>query len=93
MDHPSCPACQKGHLLPMSDLNSAFSFWVSSAPTCAYVVSSSATAVTYYKGSAVQQEKDKGGKRWTEFSFERRLRVNHCVPGRSAVEPVGRLVA
>ena len=69
MDHPPCPVCQKGHLLPMSGLHNAFTFWVCSAPACAYVVSSSGTAVTYYKGSAVQQEKDKGGKRWTEFSF------------------------
>jgi hypothetical protein len=69
MDYPPCPACQKGHLLPMSGMSNAFYFWVCSAPNCAYVVSNSVTAVTYYKGSAIQKEKAKGEKSWTEFSF------------------------
>jgi hypothetical protein len=69
MDHPPCPACQKGYLLPLSGANQAFFLWVCSAPQCAYVVSGSPTAATYYKGSAVQQEKAKGEKTWIEFSF------------------------
>jgi hypothetical protein len=69
MDFPLCPACQKGHLLPLSSGEEAFSIWVCSRQACPYVVSGSGIAVTFYKGSAVQQEKDKGDKKWTEFSF------------------------
>jgi hypothetical protein len=69
MDFPLCPACEKGHLLPLSGNSGQFSFWVCSRQACPYVVSSSNIAVTFYKGSALQQEKDKWGKKWAEFSF------------------------
>jgi hypothetical protein len=69
MELPHCPVCQNGHLLPMSAGEAAFQFWVCSSPTCAYVISGSLAPVTYYKVSAVHQQKDKGDKKWTEFKF------------------------
>jgi hypothetical protein len=50
MDFPLCPACEKGRLLPLSGNGGQFSFWVCSRQAWPYVVSSSAIAVTFYKG-------------------------------------------
>ena len=60
-----CPSCGEGHLLPMT----AASFYVCTTPGCTYTISASGTAVTYYKGHANTETKEKGGKRWVEFSF------------------------
>lgn len=69
MEHPPCPSCDKGRLLPMSTMNTTFGYWVCSAPTCAYVISALNISVRFHKGHAVTDEKAKGDKEWTEFSF------------------------
>ena len=69
MDFPSCPVCGTGRLLPLSDENEPFALWICSAPNCAYSVSKDATGDTYYKGQAAAAEKEKNGKRWTEYEF------------------------
>ncbi len=69
MEHPPCPACDKGRLLPMSTMNAPFGYWVCSAPTCTYVISGNSVTVRYHKCHAVTDEKAKGDKEWTEFSF------------------------
>ena len=69
MEFPECPVCKNGHLLPLTGGGVAITLWVCSSPKCAYVVSGGQTAQVFFKGTAVMQEKEKGGKKWTEFSF------------------------
>ena len=63
--HPPCPACGEGYLLPLTMAG----FYVCTQPACTYTISGSGTAVTYYKGHATAETKEKNGKRWVEFSF------------------------
>jgi hypothetical protein len=69
MELPRCPACERGHLLPMSSMHESFSFWVCSVPDCTYVVSSHPNAVKYFKGHAISEPRNRGEKSWTEFEF------------------------
>ena len=69
MTFPPCPVCQKGHLLPVSRMQEANSFWVCSAPECDYVISGNRTAVKFFKGNATHAPNSKGEKEWTEFEF------------------------
>jgi hypothetical protein len=69
MEFPSCPVCSEGRLLPFSDEKKPFAFWVCSAPSCGYSVGRSRTSETYYKGTAARQEKEKDGKKWTQYDF------------------------
>ena len=63
--HPPCPSCGDGFLLPMASAT----YYVCTAPGCTYTISGHGTSVTYYKGHATTEQKEKGGKRWVEFSF------------------------
>ncbi|MEM9703105.1 MAG: hypothetical protein AAF907_11750 [Planctomycetota bacterium] len=64
---PPCPTCkdEDGVLLPMN----SGQFWVCTAPSCTYTISGYGAAVTYYKGHALTEKKEKSGKRWVEFKF------------------------
>ena len=62
---PPCPACGEGHLL---GLHSGM-VYVCTTPACTYTISANGTAMTYYKGHAVAETKEKGEKRWVEFKF------------------------
>jgi hypothetical protein len=66
---PPCPLCKNGHMLPLSAMHNPFSSWICSAPNCAYVISRDPAGATYYKGIASTQDKEKGGKTWTEYQF------------------------
>ena len=69
MDFPNCPVCGSGRLLPLSDHAEPFSLWVCTGPDCSYSLSKNSLGDTYYKGHASANEKEKNGKRWTEFEF------------------------
>jgi hypothetical protein len=69
MEFPPCPICGEGRLLPFSDDKKPFAFWVCTKPSCGYAIGRSLTAETYYKGTATSQEKEKAGKKWTEYEF------------------------
>ena len=69
MTLPQCPTCGTGQLLPISYGSQTFSYWVCSAPSCGYAISGNQTAVKFFKGKALQEERDKGEKKWTEFEF------------------------
>ena len=69
MELPPCPLCKEGRLLPLSDDNEPFALWICSDPKCAYAISKHVAGDTYYKGVASAEEKEKDGKRWTEYGF------------------------
>ncbi len=69
MEFPPCPVCKEGRLLPFSDEKTPFAFWVCSTPSCGYSIGRNLTEQTYYKGTAAPQEKEKGGKKWTQYDF------------------------
>jgi hypothetical protein len=69
MELPLCPLCKEGRLLPLSDDHEPFSLWICSTPRCAYAISKHPAGDTYYKGVASAQEKERGGKKWTEYGF------------------------
>jgi hypothetical protein len=69
MEFVICPSCKEGRLLPFSGSDGPFNFWVCSAPSCTYVVSSSLIEVMYYKGAAAAKVVEKDGKGYTEFKF------------------------
>ncbi|NNJ26849.1 hypothetical protein [Alienimonas chondri] len=65
VSHPPCPICAEGVLVPLNSLT----FWACTTPACTYTISGSMSAITYYKGHAVAEKEEKGGKRWVKFSF------------------------
>lgn len=65
VSHPPCPSCGEGMLVPLSSLT----FWACTTPSCTYTISAYGASVTYYKGHAVTERKEKDGKRWVEFRF------------------------
>ena len=65
LPHPPCPSCGEGFLLPLTMAG----FYVCTTPSCTYTISAQGTSVTYYKGHAVAETKEKGEKRWVEFKF------------------------
>jgi hypothetical protein len=69
MEFPPCPVCSEGRLIPFSDEKKPFAFWVCSTPNCGYSIGRSMTEETYYKGTAAPQEKEKAGKKWTQYDF------------------------
>ena len=69
MELPTCPLCNEGKLLPLSDANAPYALWACSAPNCAYAVSKNIAGYTYYKGVAKTEQKQKGAKTWIEYEF------------------------
>ncbi len=69
VEFPPCPVCKEGRMLPLSMQGRPYCVWVCNAPGCAYVVSFSGLAVTYYKGTAVVTSQRKDGKIYDQFSF------------------------
>ena len=63
--HPPCPACGDGFLVPLGMM----AFYVCTQPGCTYTISAQGHTATYFKGHAVAETKEKGGKRWAEFKF------------------------
>jgi hypothetical protein len=69
MELPSCPLCNEGKLLPLSDANAPYALWACSAPNCAYAISKNMSGYTFYKGVAKTEQKQKGMKTWVEYEF------------------------
>jgi hypothetical protein len=69
MELPTCPVCGDGRLVPFSNDDVAYAYWICTMPECAYVIGRSAAAATFYKGTAAPTDKEKGGKRWIEYQF------------------------
>jgi hypothetical protein len=69
MELPTCPLCNEGKLLPLSDSNAPYALWICSAPNCAYALSKNIAGYTYYKGVATTEQKQKGAKTWIEYEF------------------------
>lgn len=63
--YPPCPSCRDGVLVTLH----AGTAWVCTQPSCTYVISGNSHAITFHKGHAVTERKEKSGKRWVEFSF------------------------
>jgi hypothetical protein len=69
MELPTCPLCNEGKLLPLSDANAPYALWACSAPNCAYAISKNMSGYTFYKGVAKTEQKQKAMKTWIEFEF------------------------
>jgi hypothetical protein len=69
MELPPCPVCKEGRLLPLSDEHEPFALWICTTPSCAYAISKDVAGDVYYKGIASSQDKEKAGKKWTEYGF------------------------
>jgi hypothetical protein len=69
MELPTCPLCNEGKLLPLSDSDAPYALWACSAPNCAYAISKNMAGYTFYKGVAKTEQKQKGMKTWVEYEF------------------------
>ncbi|HJQ78955.1 MAG TPA: hypothetical protein VJ828_03325 [Lacipirellulaceae bacterium] len=69
MELPTCPLCNEGKLLPLSDSNAPYALWICNTPNCAYALSKNLAGYTYYKGVAKTEQKQKDSKTWIEYEF------------------------